>query len=65
MLATYGFDFTGTTAYGMEFSEPIYGEVHVWPTIRTALVFTALTALVSLTSAIRAARLDPVEAMRR
>lgn len=64
LIATYGIDFGGTTAYGMEFADKIYGEVHVLSTIQGALIFTALTALVSLITALRAARLDPVEAMR-
>ncbi len=63
-FATQGFDFTGTTAYGMTFSEPIYGKVNVWGTLRTALIFTFLTALTSFVSAVRASRVDPVEAMR-
>ncbi|MEC9396109.1 MAG: ABC transporter permease, partial [Myxococcota bacterium] len=65
LLATYGFNLGETTAYGMSFSEPIYGEVHPWSTIRSAIIFTLLTAAVSLFTAIRASRLDPVEAMRR
>lgn len=65
LLATYGFSLGETTAYGMSFSEPIYGEVHPLSTLRTAVIFTLLTAAVSLFTALRASRLDPVEAMRR
>lgn len=64
LSAEYGYDFTGTTAYGMSFSEPIYGTVNIMSTIRVALIFTLLTTLVSVFSASRAARIDPVEAMR-
>lgn len=64
MSAEYGYDFSGTTAYGMSFSEPIYGTVNIISTIRVALTFTLLTTLVSVFSASRAARIDPVEAMR-
>ena len=65
LLATYGFSLGETTAHGMSFSEPIYGEVHPVSTLRTAVIFTLLTAAVSLFTALRASRLDPVEAMRR
>jgi ABC-type lipoprotein release transport system permease subunit len=64
LSAEYGYDFSGTTAYGMSFSEPIYGTVNIMSTIRVALTFTLLTTLVSVFSASRAARIDPVEAMR-
>ena len=64
LSAEYGYDFSGTTAYGMSFSEPIYGTVNVVSTIRVAFIFTFLTTLVSVFSALRAARIDPVEAMR-
>lgn len=64
LSAEYGYDFTGTTAYGMSFSEPIYGTVNIMSTLRVALIFTLLTTLVSVFSASRAARIDPVEAMR-
>ena len=64
LSAEYGYDFSGTTAYGMSFSEPIYGTVNVAGTIRVAFIFTFLTTLVSVFSAFRAARIDPVEAMR-
>ena len=64
LSAEYGYDFSGTTAYGMSFSEPIYGTVNVMATLRVALIFTVLTTLVSVFSAVRAARIDPVEAMR-
>jgi putative ABC transport system permease protein len=62
--AVYGYDFTGTTAYGMTFTEPVYGKVNVWGTVHTAIIFTLLTTLTSLLSAFRASRIDPVEAMR-
>lgn len=65
LLSRYGFDFSGTSAYGMEFSEPIYGVFEVMPAIQAAVIFTVLTSLISLFTAYRAARLDPVEAMRR
>ncbi len=64
LLVTYGLDFAGTTAYGMEFREPIYGQLDIPGTVRVAVMFVILTTLVSLFTAIRAARLEPVEAMR-
>ena len=64
MSAEYGYDFSGTTAYGMSFSEPIYGTVNIAGTLRVAFIFTFLTTIVSIFSALRAARIDPVEAMR-
>ncbi|MEM1347699.1 MAG: FtsX-like permease family protein [Myxococcota bacterium] len=64
LLVVYGLDFSGTTAYGMEFKDPIYGEINIFATIFAAVVFTLLTAVVSLYAAWRASRVDPVEAMR-
>ncbi len=64
LSAEYGYDFSGTTAYGMSFNEPIYGTINVVGTLRVAFIFTFLTTLVSVFSAFRAARIDPVEAMR-
>ena len=63
-LGRVGIDLGGTSSYGVTFTEPLYPRVEVLPALEVGVLFAALTALVALMSAIRAARIQPVEAMR-
>ena len=62
--ARVGMNFSEMNAYGMTFVDPIYTLVDVPGAIRVAAIFTVLTALAATISAVRVARLKPVDAMR-
>jgi ABC-type lipoprotein release transport system permease subunit len=62
--ARVGMNFSEMNAYGMTFVDPIYTLVDVPGAVRTAVIFTILTALAATVSAVRVARLKPVDAMR-
>lgn len=63
-LASRGLNLTSASAYGVSFVEPLYIRPDVPGTFKVALIFTILTTLTALASAIRAARLKPVDALR-
>lgn len=61
----YGLDFSDSAQYGMRFIEPIHPVPDVPGALRVVLLFTVLTMLTAAVSAWRAARIEPVEAMRQ
>ncbi len=64
-FAGAGIDMSGTSQYGVTFTEPLYPVLDPLDPIWLGAVFTGLTVLVAGISAWRAARVEPVEAMRR
>lgn len=64
-LGQVGIDLSGTSQYGVTFTEPLYPVLDPIDPIWLSAVFTALTVLVAGVSAWRAARVEPVEAMQR
>lgn len=64
-FASAGIDMSGTSQYGVTFTEPLYAVFEPSHAIINALIFAALTVFVAGISAWRAARVQPVEAMRR
>lgn len=65
VLARTGVDMSASSQYGMTLIEPIYPVPDVPGAVRAALIFTGLTVLTSTITAIRAATIRPVEALRR
>lgn len=65
LLARTGVDMSASSQYGMTLIEPIYPVPDVIGAVRSALIFTGLTVLTSIITAIRAATIRPVEALRR
>lgn len=64
-LAQGGISLISTSAYGISFIEPLVPEPDLLWTLRTALLFAALTMLTSVVGALRVARLNPASALRQ
>lgn len=64
-LARSGISLISTSAYGISFIEPLVPEPDLLWTLRTALLFAALTMLTSVVGALRVARLNPATALRQ
>lgn len=64
-LGRVGIDMSGTSQYGVNFNDPLYPVLDPIDPIWLAALFVLLTVLVAGVSAWRAARVQPVEAMRR
>lgn len=65
LLAVYGIDYTGIEYASVTFTEPIYGVLQVYQFILFPLVVLLFTAMVAVYPAVYAARIKPVDAMKK
>jgi ABC-type antimicrobial peptide transport system permease subunit len=63
-FSVYGVTIGGAEAYGVSFDRSIKFDLDPWATVELSVVFWLLTVLTALGTARRAARINPVEALR-